>query len=116
MNPNHNPKDHLTSALPKRLVGGALTLLAAIFLAAAVTISVAKEKDTTIDGLIKCVNWCDAHNKTSKSYEQCAANCRKYWIANGSDAPPPAPTKTSPTPAPKPVAVAPKQPPRKLGH
>jgi len=30
-------------------------------------------------GYIKCIDWCDAHNKTVASYSICSRQCRKYW-------------------------------------
>jgi hypothetical protein len=30
-------------------------------------------------GYAKCVDWCNAHNKTNNSFFQCINQCAKYW-------------------------------------
>jgi len=30
-------------------------------------------------GYIKCIDWCQEHNKTVPSYRACSSQCLKYW-------------------------------------
>ena len=48
--------------------------------------AVAREKDTFAVGYAKCETWCDNHNKTSKSINQCKDTCYVYWDKNAADA------------------------------
>jgi len=32
-----------------------------------------------VDGEVACMDWCNAHNKTSSSHFKCTAKCEAYW-------------------------------------
>ena len=63
---------------------GILTQLASVGLAPAA----AKEPKTILEGVTACKKWCDEHNRTEKSRQECKDNCERYWACNGSDSTP----------------------------
>jgi hypothetical protein len=94
MKRNNRLNQRLASFLPKRVLFIALTLIGIFFMVEASL--TAKPKSSDVGAYLQCIDWCDAHNKTSKSRIQCYHGCDNYYsgVNNVSSAPPP----VSPTP------------------
>jgi hypothetical protein len=48
-----------------------------------ISASVGLENQTIVEGLAACRAWCDQHNRTEKSENECKDQCAKYWYTNG---------------------------------
>lgn len=71
----------------KRRFGvAAAFVISVMVLAAKVSPSLALEKVTVLDGMSKCITWCEKHNPPGNSRNACQNKCRKYWYCNGKDA------------------------------
>jgi hypothetical protein len=54
-------------------------VLGTALLMAVVPLSAHAITNGQINGYNKCVDWCQAHNKTTKSVGVCRFNCDYYW-------------------------------------
>ena len=64
------------------LVGLAVLAAAFLILAGASRDGWAKqnlEQTNPCRGMVNCLAWCDAHNKTRNSQQICKHNCHDYW-------------------------------------
>jgi len=64
---------------------GMQAMIALIFFGASYASS-ALENISVQEGLAACNAWCNAHNTTSNSRQQCYDACYVYWECNGSNA------------------------------
>src|SRR4051812_19616492 len=85
-------KQYLASLLPHRVMSIALTLIGILFIVEAS--SIAKPKSSDVGAYLQCIDWCDAHNKTSKSRIQCYHGCDNYYSGVNKAQLPPAVTPT----------------------
>ncbi len=71
-----------------KLAALAATLALAVpLMAQPSTESLAKEKLTVKEGMTKCYDWCDKHNRMwGDAHIRCVNQCIRYWRKNGSDA------------------------------
>lgn len=60
--------------------------LAAVLVSGVAGVAIARERQTTAQGITACSNWCWSHNSTNKKIQQCWNACDAYWLCNGSDA------------------------------
>jgi len=77
MKRNNGIKQRLAFLSPKPALSIALILLS-IFLIAKASL-MARPKSSDLGAYLQCIDWCDAHNKTSKSRIQCYHGCDNYY-------------------------------------